>query len=111
MLDAFCVSVLRLLATLACARRSRGRMARRSGFFLESGQAGHLPSLSIVTVFSRSTCHSSMGPERATSRARLHSVGRTEARKRIHFSGILPMHHKCDFPLMKMRPLDTAGVV
>ena len=28
-----------------------------------------------------------------------------------HFSGFVPMHHKCVFPLMKMRPLDTAGVV
>src|SRR5262249_23742787 len=33
-------------------------IARRSGFFLNSGQIGHLPRFSIVTIFSRYKCHS-----------------------------------------------------
>jgi hypothetical protein len=51
--------------------RSVRRMARRSGFFLESGQAGCLPSFSIVTIFSRSTCHSSVRPMLAVSHGRI----------------------------------------
>jgi hypothetical protein len=28
-----------------------------------------------------------------------------------HFSSFVPMHHRYDLPLMKIRPFDTAGVV
>src|SRR5437764_1109039 len=39
-------------------------MARRSGFFLETGQAGWLPSFFSVAIFSRSACRASVRPAR-----------------------------------------------
>src|SRR5262249_33687645 len=67
---------------VACVARYRWdrRMARRCGFSLESGQAGQLPTFPTIKGFTRSTWHSSRGPQQIGVSALHAAVVRTEAR-------------------------------